>query len=104
MSKYTENMVAEMESIGSFTYETAKEYAEVNGLKLRSVIAKAKSLGLEYTAKPVVTKSGEPVVHKSEMAAEINAALNLNLTSLVKMTKAELEVLVGAVGRNSVEG
>lgn len=99
-SNYTEAMVAEMLAIGSFNYESAKEFAEANKLKVRSVIAKAKSLGLEYAPKPVVTKTGEPVERKSEIVAEIAAAVGVEaekIASMAKMTKLELNALRSAV-------
>ena len=59
MSNYTEKMVAQMEKIGSFDYASAEEFASKNGLTTRSVISKAKSLGLDYTPR-VVAKAATP--------------------------------------------
>lgn len=95
---YTDTIVAQMTEIGSFTYETATEFAAKHDLKPRSVIAKIKSLGLDYTAKPArVTKTGAPVVHKSELASLICARLGVEMPGLAKLTKTELETLLAAV-------
>ena len=95
---YTDTIVAEMTEIGSFTYETAVAFAEEHGLKPRSVIAKVKNLGLEYTAKPTrVTKTGAPVVHKSELASLIGSRLGIEMPGLAKLTKPELEQLLAAL-------
>ncbi len=82
-----------MQAIGEFNYESASAYAELNGLKLRSVIAKVKSLQLPYTAKERVTKTGEVVVRKAELVAVVEAATGLKVPSLVKASKVDLVAL-----------
>jgi len=101
MTSYTDNMVAEMEAIGSFTFETAEEYAAKYALSTRSVISKAKSLGLEYTPK-VVVKSATPKVRKADVVAEITQTLGLldgELDSLANANAQTLGVLLKAVSR-----
>ena len=100
MSAYTQNMVTELTAIGEFNYESAKAYAEANGLKLRSVIAKVKSLGLDYTAKERVTKSGEAIVRKEVLVAQIESVIGVTFPSMVKMTKVDLIALAEAVTPN----
>ena len=96
-TNYTESLVAEMNAIGEFNYASATAFAEANGLKLRSVIAKAKSMGLPYTPKPVVAKNGEPITRKSELVARFEAKFEVTAPSMVKMTKGDLEVLAEAL-------
>jgi hypothetical protein len=104
-SNYNEAMVAELVELteanaGVFTYAMALAFAEANGLKHRSVIAKVKSLGLAYEPKPVkVTKQGEPVVRKAELVAAVEAALGVAVPSLEKATKSDLQVLANALQR-----
>lgn len=103
MSNYTETMVAELHALaeaneGVFTYAMAVAYAEANGLKPRSVIAKVKSEKMAYEPKPVrVTKNDEPIVRKAEIVAAIEAAVGVSVPSLAKASKADLERLAEAV-------
>jgi hypothetical protein len=98
MTNYTEALVNAMSAHGSFTYEQAVAFAEANGLKPRSVISKIKSMGLPYTPKPVnVTKRGEPVVSKGEIVASIEAKLQAQLPSLLKMSKEDLVTLSAVI-------
>lgn len=104
MSQYTEQMVAEMVKHGAWTYAEACEFASDNGLKPRSVIAKIKSLGLDYEPKPTrVNKRNEPVVKKAQLVAAIEAALEISAPSLLKVGKADLERVVTAVGAEMPE-
>lgn len=98
MSNYSVEMVSELNAVSVWTYASTKAYAEANGLKHRSVIAKVKSLGLGYEPKPVaVTKQGEPVVRKSELVAFIESAFGVAVPSLAKASKADLERLVAVL-------
>jgi len=97
-SVYTATLVAQLESQAEWTYAQAVAFAEENSLKPRSVIAKIKSLGLDYEPKPTsVTKTGEPVTRKGEIVAAIEASLGVGVGSLVKATKADLEKLAQAL-------
>lgn len=92
MSNYTDNMVAEMEKIGSFNYDSAAAFAEKHGLSTRSVISKAKSLGLEYAPR-VVAKSSTPRVRKSEVVAQIAEQLGADADALSGLAKADMRSL-----------
>lgn len=98
MSNYTTELTAALESRPRWTYAEAVAFAEEHGLKNRSVIAKIKSLGLDYEPKPArVNKRNEPVVKKAQMVAAIETALGVTVGSLVKVGKADLETLVAAI-------
>jgi len=92
MSNYTDNMVAEMEKIGSFNYDSAEAFAEKHGLSTRSVISKAKSLGLEYAPR-VVAKSSTPRVRKSDVVAQIAEQLGADADALSGLAKADMRSL-----------
>jgi hypothetical protein len=89
-------MITEMREIGTFNYDSAKAFAEANGLTFRSVIAKVRALELDYQAKdPRVSKSRstKKTRAKADIVTAIQANLQRELPSLVKMTVADLETL-----------
>ena len=47
-----------------------------------------------YKKKERVTKNGSPVITKMELVKKINAHFNIEINSLVKSTKADLQKLV----------
>jgi hypothetical protein len=101
-SIYTEALVAGLKALSvdgaPITFAMAEAFAEANGLKVRSVVAKVKSLKLPYEPKPTrVTKTGEPVVQKVAIVAAIEAALGVKVPSLEKATKPDLERILLAV-------
>ena len=95
---YTEEMVATITS----EYEanpvrsTVDSLAERFDKSPRSVIAKLSTLGI-YKAPTRVTKTGAPVVKKEFIVAEINSKLGVELPSLVKANKQDLEALFAAL-------
>ena len=95
---YTVEMVETIVSV----YEAAPERATVDALAEkfgktpRSIIAKLSTLGI-YKAPARVTKTGAPVVKKEALVAEIVAAIGVELPSLVKANKQDLEALVSAL-------
>ena len=92
---YSDEMVAEMHSLyeANPTRETVEQLAEQFGKSVRSIIAKLSREGI-YVSQPRVTKSGEPVVRKSELVAQIEEHFGDTFPSLVKSTKADLQKLV----------
>jgi hypothetical protein len=102
MSVYTEGLVAGLKALSvdgaPITFAQCVQFAEANGLKPRSVVAKVKSLKLPYAPKPVkVTKAGEPVVLKETIVAAIEVALGIAVPSLAKATKEDLARVFAAV-------
>ena len=92
---YTEDMVAEMTAAyqANPTRETVEELASKFRKTVRSIIAKLSREGV-YVAQPRVTKSGEPVVRKAELVAQINAKFDSEFPTLVKASKVDLQNLI----------
>ncbi|MEK9894872.1 MAG: hypothetical protein VW518_00415 [Burkholderiaceae bacterium] len=68
---------------------TVEALAESNGKSVRSIIAKLVREGV-YQAQERVTKTGEPVVRKQDLVAQIEATTGVEFPSLVKASKADL--------------
>jgi hypothetical protein len=95
---YTEEMVDAMvaDYQDNPTPDTvAKLSAEFNK-STRSIVAKLVREGV-YVAAPRVTKTGAPVVRKAEIVAQIQDALGIELPTLDKASKADLEKLLAKV-------
>ena len=86
---YTDEMVAEMHDLytANPTRETVEVIAEQFGKSVRSVIAKLSREGI-YVSQPRVTKTGEPVVRKAELVAQIEAHFEIEIPTLVKASKS----------------
>jgi hypothetical protein len=97
-ANYTEAMTEKM--VAQYTAnpsrDTVDAIANELGKNARSVIAKLSREGV-YKAQPRVTKSGEPVVRKAELLAEIQDTLGVELPSLVKASKADLQRLIDTI-------
>jgi hypothetical protein len=95
---YTEEMVSEMTTAytDNPTRETVDALAQQFGKTTRSIIAKLSREGV-YVAQPRTTKSGEAVVSKSELVSEIANHFGIELPTLVKAGKADLQRLVDAI-------
>ena len=105
-SAYTETLVKELQKFETLTYAEAVEFAATHGLKVRSVIAKAKSLEIVYVPKPVVTKTGEPVIRKDTIIRAIESAVSVEVSALdglQKATKSALVALLKAVAAEAEE-
>ena len=94
---YTDEMVAEMHELytANPTRETVDMIAENFGKSVRSVIAKLSREGI-YVSQPRVTKTGEPVVRKAELVAQLEDKFGIELPTLVKASKADLQELLNA--------
>jgi len=95
---YTDEMVAHMTEayVANPSRETVEALASEMGKTVRSVIAKLSREGV-YVAQPKVTKTGEPVVRKAELVAQINAHFDAEMPTLVKASKADLQKLVDSL-------
>ena len=97
---YTEAMERAVREAAPLTLETAKVVAAELGVSYRSVIAKAKQLGVEYIPKPAPAKVAKGPT-KLELVAEIAEASGMaesKLVGLEKAPKAVLEALVARFG------
>ena len=95
---YTEELTASIveEYNASPTRETVEAIAARIAKSSRSVIAKLAALGV-YQTPQRTTKTGEPIVKKEEMVAEIEAILAISVPTLVKAGKQDLQELVEAI-------
>ena len=95
---YSDEMVAEMHSLyeANPTRETVEILAEKFGKSVRSVIAKLSREGI-YVSQPRVTKTGEPVVRKSELVAQIEDHFEIEVPTLVKASKTDLQTLISMI-------
>ena len=96
---YTDEMVAEVHELYTAepSRETVENIAQKFGKSVRSVIAKLSREGI-YVSQPRVTKTGEPVVRKSELVAQIEDHFGIEVPSLVKASKADLQELINHIG------
>ena len=92
---YSDEMVAQMTEAytANPTRETVEELAKTLGKSVRSIIAKLSREGI-YVSQPRMTKTGEPVVRKAELVAQINEHFGNTFPTLVKASKADLQKLV----------
>ena len=96
---YTDEMVETMHELYTAdpTRETVEQIAEDFGKSVRSVIAKLSREGI-YVSQPRVTKTGEPVVRKAELVAQIEDHFGIEVPSLVKASKSDLQELINQIG------
>lgn len=94
MSNYTNQMVSALQDGAVTDYNTAAEYASDYALSVRSVIAKVKSLGLEYTPKARVVGVKVAKVTKQELADAICKGWGYPVPSLVNLTVADLNIIL----------
>ena len=95
---YTEEMVTTMHSLytANPTRATVDVLAEQLDKSVRSIIAKLSREGI-YVAQPRVTKTGEPVVRKSELVSQINEHFEMEFPTLIKASKVDLQNLLDAI-------
>jgi hypothetical protein len=98
VKNYTDEMVASM--VEAYTAEPTREtvdsLANELGKTTRSIIAKLSREGV-YQAQPRTTKSGEPVVSKAELVSAIASHFDIEVPTLVKAGKQDLQKLVDAI-------
>jgi len=108
-SKYSPEMVDLIQGQAPFSLEKAIKLAEhpvfvEAGISPRGLIAKARTLGVAYQKQERLTKTGEPVMRKDALVAELEALTGLDgLDSLAKADKASLKALVVALTPRSVQ-
>ena len=97
-ANYTEQMTSKMVATytANPTRETVDALAKELGKDTRSVIAKLSREGV-YKAVPRTTKTGEPIVRKAELLTAIESHYGIELPSLVKASKADLQRLIDTI-------
>jgi len=92
---YTDEMVSAMvaDYQDSPNKTTVAKLASEFKKSTRSIVAKLVREGV-YIAQPRVTKTGIPVIRKSELVAQIQDQLGVTLPSLEKASKHDLESLL----------
>jgi len=94
-SKYTSAMEARISESAPLNQEKsealAKEFGP--GFSARSVTAKAVRMGVAYTRKVAVTKTGGKIENKEALCAEIASIVSGNLDGLDKAPKPALQAL-----------
>ena len=95
---YTDEMVDSMvaDYTDSPTPETVAKLASEFSKTTRSIVAKLVREGV-YKAQQRVTKTGAPVVRKAELVAQIQEQLGVEVPTLEKASKADLEALVCSI-------
>ena len=94
-TNYTDTMVNQMHDVymKNPTRESVEFLANEFGKSTRSVIAKLSREGI-YVPMERKTKDGEPIVRKHELVAQIEEYFSIEVPSLAKATKADLQKLV----------
>ena len=90
----TELMVTKYTS--SPTNDTVQELAVQLNKSTKSIIGKLSREGV-YKAQPRTTKTGEPIVRKAELLTAIETHYGIELPSLVKASKADLQRLIDTI-------
>jgi len=95
---YTDEMVDAMvaDYTGNPTKDTVVKLASKMGKTTRSIVAKLVREGV-YIATPRVTKTGAPVIRKAELVTQIEDKLGVQLSTLEKASKADLEKLLAVI-------
>ena len=95
---YTDEQVTDMKAryAKSPIRDTVNAIALDFGKTERSIIAKLSNLKV-YVAPKRTTKSGAPIVKKETLVAGISARLEVDMPSLVKANKQDLEKLTQAL-------
>ena len=95
---YTDAMVNSMVSTytANPTNDTVVALAAELGKNKRSIIAKLVREGV-YQAAPRLTKTGAPVVRKSDYVSRIETIIGISMPSLEKASKSDLKNLVAGL-------
>lgn len=97
MSNYTETMIAKIQAAAPLNLDKAHKLAGELGVSYRSVISKAKQLGVEYVKQERAAKSPKDTgPTKVQMLAEIRSKLAL-ADREGDLTKDELAAILAAV-------
>lgn len=90
---YSNEQIEELKAIVGLDFDKATVFGTKHNISPRSVVAKAKALGLDYKVKAPGAKATTKkavVRKKSEIAVSINELMDTNLKSLDKLTADDL--------------
>lgn len=98
-SNYNEATIATMveKYEANPTRDTVDALSEELGKPVRSIISKLSALGVYVKAEPA-RKNAEPQIKKEVFVAELQAKLGIELPSIEKMTKADIQRLIAHLG------
>lgn len=83
------------------TRATVDRLAEEHNKSVRSIIAKLASAGV-YQAPPRLSKTGEPIVRKEDLVKDIGEWLGIEIASLAKAGKLDLQSLHKALNNPDI--
>jgi len=92
----TAELIAEYATKDTNNKTFNEKFAEKFGKSTRSIVAKLSKEGV-YKVEQRKTKTGEKVITKAELVAQINTKLGGDFESLAKATKQDLQALVSAL-------
>ena len=97
-----------LETVKPLENDPRMNTADGKSRNYRSILAKINREGIPYRGKVAVSKTGEPVVKKSDLVARIAAIVSGNMEGLDKAPKAALVAIAsfveGAAEAETVEG
>lgn len=96
MSNYTQNMVAKLTAAAPISFADAEKFASEFNLSKQSIIAKTKSLGLEYVPQTRPAKRVKGLT-KADLVASIEGKLAANLDGLELAKASALASLLDAL-------
>lgn len=82
--------------LGAYPGVSVEELAEELSKSPRSIIAKLSKMGI-YQKALRTTKTGDPIISKAELLAQIEEVLEIELPTLVKAGKEDLRKLSEAL-------
>ena len=95
---YSEAMIDELKAQPTWDFAQATEFASKYMQKPRSVVAKIKSLGLDYTVQGNTPKAPRPARPlKADLVKEIQDRLNISAPSLDKVNIDDLNAIIGGL-------
>lgn len=96
--KYTKE---DEEILNTYNGSNIEELMEKLGKSKRSVIAKLAKMGL-YITQPRKTKTGDDIISKADLVADIESALGYEFPTLVKAGKGDLRLLAKILTEQSI--
>jgi hypothetical protein len=90
-------IIETMRAEAPLNWSKAQEIAEKFDIKPRAVVASATRNGIEYEKKKRVSKSGAPIVRKTDLVAKLESLTGEKLEGLEKSSKEPLETMLNYI-------